>query len=169
VSDDELAALEARLDALSRRLEVQEEQTEHLEAELQKRDKRIDELESRLATTENRTDMLDAVEQAAALKPDERAAVLVQTLYNEAANSNGEASIDAGQAVKALGGSVDRTLMYGESGVFQKAVDAVGDEDVLELKTEDRSSKKNTRLRLDLTEGTLPDTVAGLAVAGGAD
>jgi hypothetical protein len=169
VSDKKIKDLEARLEGLSRRIEVQEEQTEHLEAELQKRDERIDDLESRLATTENRTDMLDAVEQAAALKPDERAAVLVQTLYNEAANSDGEASIDAGQAVKALGGSVDRTLMYGESGVFQKAVDAVDDEDVLELKTEDRSSKKNTRLRLDLTEGTLPEAVSGIEIAGGAD
>jgi len=159
--------LEARLDAMSKRLDTAEDEMAYLEDELQARDDRIDELESRLDAYETRTDLLDSIEADAALKPKQRAAVLIQTLHNEAVNTNGHASIDASGAVKALGGSVNRTLMYGENGAFQKAVDAVDDTDVLRLVTENRAAKRNTRLELDLTAGTLPEVVAGVDIKGG--
>lgn len=164
---DRVRELEARLDAMSKRLETAEEEMEWLENELQARDDRIDDLERRLDTYEDRTDLLDSIEADAALKPKQRAAVLIQTLHNEATNTNGHASIDAGGAVKALGGSVNRTLMYGESGAFQKAVDAVDDKEVLKLVRENRASNRNTRLELDLTAGGLPETVAGVDIKGG--
>lgn len=160
--------LESRLDAMSKRLDTAEEQNEWLEQQLKERDDRIDELERQLEQVNTRTDLLDRVEAGSALKPEERAAVLIQTLYNEAANTNGYASIDATGAVKALGGSVNRTLMYGPNGAFQKAVDLVDDESVLMLKKENRASEKNTRLELNITDGDLPDTVAGVEVKGGA-
>lgn len=163
-----LQALENRLDAMSKRLNTTEEQNEWLEEELKQRDKRIDELERELQQVQTRTDLLDRVEEGSSLKPAERAAVLIQTLYNEAANTNGAASIDATGAVKALGGGVNRTLMYGPNGTFQKAVDLVDDESVLTMRKENRASEKNTRLELDINDGDLPDTVAGVEVKGGA-
>lgn len=172
MSDDvegRVAELENRLDAMSRRLDTVQEQNEWLEDELKDRDEEIQHLRRELDSVKNRTDLLDRVESASALKPDERAAVLIQTLYNEADATNGHASIDASQASKALGGRVDRTLMYGETGTFQKAVDAVGDDDVLKLVKEDRASDRNTRLVLNLEAGELPETVAGVEVKEGAD
>lgn len=171
MSDDiehELGALQNRLDAMSKRLETVEEQNEWLEQELKKRDERIDDLEHELEQVQTRTDLLDRVEEGSSLKPEERAAVLIQTLYNEAVNTNGYASIDVSGAVKALGGSVNRTLMYGPNGTFKRAVELVDDEDVLRLKKENRASEKNTRLELNITDGELPETVAGVEVKGGA-
>lgn len=163
-----MAEFESRLDAMSQRLDKSEEQNRWLEEELKKRDEHINELEHALNQLQTRTDLLDSIEQGSALRPEQRAAVLIQTLHNEAVNTNGHASIDASGAVKALGGSVDRTLMYGETGTFQKAVELINDEDVIDLKRENRSSEKNTRLRLDLSEGDVPQTVAGVEIKGGA-
>lgn len=163
---DRLVALENRLDAYERRLKQAEEELQEKDRVIAAKDERIDELDARVEALEDRTDLLDRVEKASALKPEERAAVLIQTLYAKAQRNDGKASIDASGAVDALGGEVSRTLMYGESGVFQRAVDLVGDEDVLWYKKENRASNRNSRLLLDLDEGDLPDAVAGREITG---
>lgn len=169
-NDLETRVIEAenRLEAYFTRLTKVEDQNEWLEKQLKQKEERINELESQLDTIQGRTDLLDRVEDATARKPEERAAILIQTLYNKAEASDGRASLDVGGAVDALGGGVERTLMYGETGTFQKAVDLVDDENVLELKKEDRWAEKNTRLELDITDDNLPEKVAGVRVHGGA-
>jgi len=163
---DRLAGLEQRVEALSTRIGVLEEQNEWLEGELQNRDARIADLERRLDRYEELKDLLTRVEGNAANKPQRRAGVLIKTLYNEADASNGRASLDATQAQAALGGGVGRTLMYS---TFDTAVELVGDEDVVWVTQESRASKRNTRLEIDLSAGDVPETVAGVAITEGAD
>jgi len=133
---------------------------------------RVEELARRVEANEQRTSVHDRVQRASALKPAERAVVLIQTLYNNAlakekrssADGMPTASMDVNSAVDCLGGSVDRTLMYGETGVFKKAVDLVGDENVLYYQKEPRGAKKNSRLILDLEAGELPDKIEGFEI-----
>lgn len=146
---------------------------------------RIDELEDEVADlrAENeqlrdRTDLLANVRKAANRKPEERAVVLIQTLYNEAWRNKERgnpplAQMDKDAAMKALGGSVQRQLVYP---TFEKAADLVGDDDLLWYQTEPRSSSKNNRLKLDLDGGEMPSMVAGheieaptVTATGGAD
>lgn len=150
------------------------------EEKLAARDERIAELEAELEhlrdevdTVSDQTEVLQLGRKASALKPDERAAVVLQTLYNEARKrgdrNNDEpasAAMDAGEAVKTLGGSIHRTQVYGDHGVFQRAVDLVDDEDVCWVKKESRASSKNTRLIVDLEAGDLPTTAAGRSITG---
>lgn len=165
--DRVLTEFENRLDAMSTRVEKLEHQNEWLEDALKERDMQIRDLEQELENIDTRTDLLDNVQEATTMKPDERAGVLIQTLYNEAEKGNGRASMDVGEAVKTLGGGVHRTSMYGEEGDFKRAVELVGDEDVLDLKEENRASDKNTRLRLDLTSGEVPEKSRGVELKGG--
>jgi len=163
---DRLADLEQRVEALSTRIGVLEEQNEWLEAELQNRDARIADLERRLDRQEELKELFTRMEGNAANKPQRRAGVLIRTLYNDASASNERASLDATQAQAALGGGVDRTLMYS---TFDTAVELVGDEDVVWVTRESRASKRNTRLEVDLSAGDLPERVAGVTITEEAD
>lgn len=140
------------------------------------RERRIDDLEAELEATKqevselrDRTGLLETVKSGASMKIDERAAVLIQTLYNKAwkrkqkdANTNPTASMDYNAAEAALGGSVARSTILR---TFDKAEQLVGDDDVVEKVSEDRSSKKNTRLLLDLSGGDVPATIAGQRIS----
>lgn len=163
---DRLADLEQRVEALSTRIGVLEEQNEWLEGELQNRDQRIADLERRLDRYEELQDLFTRMEGNAANKPQRRAGVLIRTIYNEADASNGRASIDAKQAKKVLGGGIDRTLMYS---TFDTAVELVGDEDVVWITRESRASNRNTRLEIDLSAGDVPETIAGVTITEEAD
>lgn len=163
---DRLADLEQRVEALSTRIGVLEEQNEWLEGELQNRDERIADLERRLGRYEELKDLFTRMEGNAANKPDRRAGVLIKTLYNEADASNERASVDAKQAKKVLGGGIDRTLMYS---TFDTAVELVGNEDVVWVTRESRASNRNTRLEIDLSAGDVPETIAGVAITEEAD
>jgi predicted RNase H-like nuclease (RuvC/YqgF family) len=163
---DRLADLEQRVEALSTRIGVLEEQNEWLEGELKRRDQRIADLERRLDRYDELNGLFARMEGNAANKPQRRAGVLIKTLYNEADASNGRASMDATQAQAALGGSVSRPLMYP---TFDTAVELVGARDVVWVTEESRASNRNTRLEIDLSAGAVPDTVAGVAIAEEAD
>jgi chromosome segregation ATPase len=109
---DQQAARERRLShaedirTLQERVAALEEQNEQLLGEL--------------ATLRQRTDLMDAIQSADRLKPDERAAVCTQTLYNEAWQSRhadtpepASAAMDYNKAEGALGGSINsRSLIY---------------------------------------------------------
>lgn len=175
MSEDGIEARVTRLenltDILRENYREEKQARQDLEEKLldERRDKR--QLEQRIAELESALD--DQVEimrkamRSSSLKPVERASLLIQALWSEA-KRNGEksgqkprATMTAGEAVKALHGDVDRTLMYGESGTFQKAEDLVGDTDILEYRTEDRASAKNTRLIMNLEAGEPPQTAEG--------
>lgn len=166
MSDDETPEWERRLDALSNRLSVVEEQNEWLENELKERDERLDTYEERIENLERRSKLLDRVLQHEDSSRKKRAALLLQVLYNDAMESNGSASMDARAGWENLNRTVDRTTVYD---IFDAAVEAVGDEDVCWVKRETKASKKNTRLILEPEEGALPEQVAGVPLKGGAD
>lgn len=144
--------------------------------EANKKDQRIAELEQEVASLEDelgtlrdRTGLLETVKRGSSMKIDERAAVLIQTLYNQAwrnkqsnANTNPTASMDYNAAEGALGGSVDRSNIYR---TFDKAESLIDNSDVLEYIKEGHGSSKNTRLVLDLGSGDLPETVAGQSIS----
>lgn len=170
--------LEARIDEAHERLDVQREgyakalqRIDDLTDELAARDERIDELESHLEAVSERTNLLQYIRQASSLAPEERAAVLIQTLHNEATrrgqknnDESASASIDKDGAMKALGGTVERGNIYY---TFEKAEQLVGNDDVCWYQKEPRSSEQNSRLVLSLENGGLPDEVAGHAIGEG--
>lgn len=172
MSDDEqpdpLTELENKVNTLHQRIKVLEEGRDEDQRRIAVLEEENAELKGEVATLRDRTDLFDRVRRASALKPDERAAVMIQTLYNEAEASDGRATMDVGEGVKTLGGEVDRTLMYGENGAFERAVDLVDDEEVLWYKEESRSSQKNSRLIIDLNAGPLPETANGFDLKKGA-
>jgi uncharacterized protein YigA (DUF484 family) len=143
-----------------------------LRGQLQDRDEEIDDLQEEIGRLERelrevreRTDLLEHVKKAASLKPETRAAICIQTLYNSAmkrkrdsTSDKARASMDYKGAENALGGAMNREPIYR---TFDRAEKLVGDEDVCRKIKEDRSSDKNTRLVIDLTEGDLPQTIAG--------
>jgi len=143
--------------------------------ELHQKDQRIDELEGQLEDAQqelsqlrDRTGLLETVKSGSSMQIDERAAVLIQTLYNEAwkkqqssANTKPRASMDYKAAKSALGGCVGRSAIYR---TMEKAEALVGNDDLVGFVEESRGSKKNTRLRLNLEGGEVPETVAGQRV-----
>lgn len=141
------------------------ENVRDLEVELDEVREERDELADEVTELRDRTDLLEHVRDASSMKIDDRAAVLIQTLYNEAwrkkssnSNESGRASMDYKKADGALGGGVSRDMIYR---TMQKAETLVDDDSVLEYVKEDRGAKKNTRLRIDLESGELPRAVNG--------
>jgi len=169
---DEVEAAQAQAnDAKQMAREAQQKFLEVREREMAK-DQRIDDLEDELAEARNeiehlrdRTGLLETVQKGSAMAIDERAAVLIQTLYNQAwerktsdAATNPKAAIDYKAAQAALGGTIARSKIYR---TFDKAEALVDDTSVVEKVGEARGSSKNTRLRLSLEDGDVPATVAG--------
>lgn len=154
--------LENRLDGQQDQIEALETALEDEREERRRLEEEVEALRQEVSTIEDRTDLFERVNRGASLKPDERAAVILQTLYAKANRNGGSASIDVNGAVDALGGDVDRTLMYS---TFEKAEQLVDDTDIVEYKQEDRSSSKNSRLILRLENGEPPATVAGHEIA----
>jgi chromosome segregation ATPase len=169
---DELDALQSRVNDAEASANKAKREAFELREELIQRDQRIDELEAAveeqaqtIKQLRDRTGMLDNIEDGASLKIDKRAAILVQNLYNQAwkrkessLNETPSASMDYHGAEAALGGGVDRANIMR---TFGKAEELVDDDDLLWKEEEDRSSKKNTRLILDLSEGDAPQKIAG--------
>lgn len=171
----QLRTLEKKIEALHKQVASAKERAERAEARADEAERRVDELEAEVETLRDRTSLIDRVQRASTLKPDERAIVLIQTLHAEASsrgereNEEARAAMEATEAVKALGGDADRTNMYGESGIFTRAVELVGDEDVLRYIRESRASNRNSRLALDLEDGDLPDSIRGHSIVGEVD
>lgn len=150
-------------DAQSRLVEVREEKAA-LEAEIEALREKNVELESRVDDLQTRTDLMDDVAHGSAMKVEKRAAVLIQTLYNNAyrnkqadTSEQATAALDWRGGQSALGGNIDRSGVYR---TFEKADDIV-EGDVVRFEKESRSSKKNSRLILDIREDEPPRTVAG--------
>jgi DNA repair exonuclease SbcCD ATPase subunit len=167
--DARLAALEEDFDALATQALSAMQRVTELEAALEERDERIAELEADLEQLRERTDMLQQVRQNANRGPDERAAILIQTLYNEAhahkdAGLDPRATMDKDAAIKALGGGIQRQKIYP---TFRKAEALVDDTDVLEYVQVPRSAAENNHLELDLREGDVPAVVAGHSITKG--
>ncbi|EMA29387.1 hypothetical protein [Halobiforma nitratireducens] len=155
--------LEASIDDARFLIDHLGDRVDELEEELTEKDQRIRELKQTVESLEDRDRLMQEVHRNAADTPTKRAVRLIQTLNNEAV-TNGQAgqeehaTMTAREAMKCLGGDVSRPTIYP---TFDRAVELVGDDDVLEYRKEDRSSPKKSRLILDLEVGDLPSTIAG--------
>jgi len=150
-------------DAQSRLLDLREEKS-YLEDEIETLRKENTQLEQRIKELQDRTDLMNDVAQGSAMKIEKRAAVCIQTLYNEAwkrkhdgSDDAATASMDYNKADGALGGTLSRSSILR---TFKKA-DELVDGDVVEFISESRSSKRNSRLVLDLRDNEAPRSIAG--------
>lgn len=143
------------------------EENEELREELDQLREQMDQMqrqyERRIKELEDRTDLTRTLNDAAAMTMDERAAVLIQTLANDARSNpdTDRAKLTVREAQAALGGGLDRAQFYYDDGVFQAAEDLIGDTDVLEYIHVGNESSGKTRLVLRLDKGELPTTAAG--------
>lgn len=165
-TDQQQKAVEA---ALSMAREARQEVSrirEERDAEIARLEDEMDTLRSEVEELRTTTRLLDHVANAGQLDIETRAAICIQTAYNEAKDANGDmAYLTARDAWTALGRSHDRTRMYD---VFRKAeslyadavgvdVDEVGSDHPLYFKKEDRGHEPPSRLVVDLSNGELRD------------
>lgn len=167
MSKDPLERAQAAISVAKRAIQKAtstENRVEELEDEVEQLRYELEQVREQAAAEER---LFADVRQGMANKPEERAATLIQALNNEActdASVGGakRAEMDVAKARTALGGSVVRQTIYP---TFERAVDLVGDERVLTYVKEDRSSDRNSRLRMDLEgDGELPNSVAGFKI-----
>ena len=152
-----------RMTRVMEQLDETHDRLENLETETETK-----QLRREVEQLRSRTDMVQQVEQASALKPDQRAAVLIQTLYNDAhANeSNGlqpKAKLTNKQARSALGGGMTRSKAWQ---AMQRAVELVTkaanqehlaeEKRLLQYVKVPRSESQNSHLLLDLRNGEMP-------------
>lgn len=166
---EKIAELEARIDDAVYLAKRSQQEASDLREELEKKDQRIDELESEVEALRDRDKLLQHVHKKSASSVDERAAILIRKLNNEAIakqedGREGTASFtisDARTALRRDNIDVQREKLYY---TFEKAEDLVDNEDVLDYKKEPRTAEKNSRLRLDLEAGDLPAMVGGFQI-----
>lgn len=176
--ESELEATEAELAearqeaeaALSVAKRAQRQVTELRDERDDLRDRVDDELDAfrdDLADLEDRTEVFKHVNDVSGMDMDTRAALCVQTAYNEAQRSDANrGTLTVEEAYKAQGASIDRTRYYD---VFVRAETLVGDDDLCYYKKEPRGHDPPSRLVVDLEEGSLPSRVAGVSLRGGGD
>jgi len=159
-------AIRTRLNDLEGEMDELREELDEERQERQRLEEDNEELREKLQEVDQRTDLLRMVKQNTTQEPAERQAVLIQTLINEAQQKaergeSAKASLTPQEGRAALGNNNHRSLIYQD---FRDAVDAVGDEDVLKYKPENRGQGKDSRLRLNLEAGDLPDEIGGYAI-----
>lgn len=134
---------------------------EELEEERQKRR----DLENDIETLLDVSDMLKNVQQNGSSDWDAYAAVILRSLGQDARKHDDlQAEMTARECWNLLQRQPHRTNCLD---ILRRAADLVDDEDVANVVKEDRSSSKNSRLVIDLSEGELPGQVAGHDVTGG--
>lgn len=127
----------------------------------------LDAFRNELADIRDRTEVFKHVNDVSGMDMDTRAALCVQTAYNEAQrNDANRGTLTVEEAYKAQGASIDRTRYYD---VFVRAEELVGDDDLCFYKKEPRGHDPPSRLVVDLEAGSLPSRVAGVSLRGGAD
>lgn len=118
------------------------------------------EIEKELEKVTDDRELLNTVRRNAAGDRQAQAAICIQSLTRQARkNANNRASMDANGCQDTLQGNIDRTNTYD---VFEEAEQLVEDTEVVWYQKESRSSKKNSRLIVNLDGGSLPAQVAGV-------
>lgn len=176
MSDEEIADLVERVeeaesrasDAMQNAIEARD-MVGQLRAELADANDRIDELEVENKRLRERTELLQRVRKASALKPEERAAVLIQTLYNDARAHEDDglapkAKLTTKQSKTALGGGVSRSIAWQAMQKAVELVDEEGSNQPLSYVKKSRSATENSHLLLDLRDGDVPEVVAGVDI-----
>lgn len=165
---DELEDLAERVELIGQGLRRVNDELDVREERLEDQTGRILALAERVDDLDDRTRLQEHVQNASSLKVPERAAICIQTLFNQAQKKRrrgGEpiATMDYNGADDALGGTLYRRQLLDA----MERADGLVPGDVLQFKKEPRSSRMNSRLILDLNSGELPSTVAGKKIDGG--
>ncbi len=159
--------LEAAVERLSNEFDVAmqvarnaTDEADELADELAHERQRRKEMEQELEKLTDDRELLNTVRRNAAGDRQAQAAICIQSLARQARKSaNNRASMDANACQDTLQGNIDRTNTYD---VFEEAEELVQDTDVVWYQKESRSSKKNSRLIVNLDGGSLPAQVAGV-------
>jgi len=159
--------LEAAVERLSNEFDVAiqvarnaSDEADELAEELAHERQRRKELESELEKITDDRELLNTVRRNAAGDRSAQAAICIQSLTRQARrNAKNRASMDAEGCLDTLQGNIDRTNTYD---VFERAEELVENTEVVWYQKEDRSSKKNSRLIVNLDGGDLPAQVAGV-------
>ncbi|WEL29875.1 hypothetical protein [Haloferax volcanii] len=122
----------------------------------------VERLEDELESVRDSEELLKSVRKNGATTTEERAAVLVDVMAMRAsARDPPRYELDASGIVDVLHGSIKRPNTYGLMDDVERIVDRPN---VVWKQTESRSSRKNTRLVLDLSKGDLPTQIAGQTI-----
>lgn len=159
--------LETRLDDAINLTKQSRQKVTKLRDELREKDEQIYEIKQRLETFQDCDQLVKEVASNAADTPTKRAIRLIQTLNNEAtanrqAGREPTASLTNREAKKALGGGPSRSSVYR---AMERVVELLNkDTNVIQYKKEPRSSRKKSRLVIDLDRGEAPQTIAGYQI-----
>lgn len=150
-----------RIDELTDEVERVRDENDDLRREVQQLRADVQELRQR-------TDLLTVVEDASVLTRDERAGVCLQQLVRECKRKRdrGDDPVSSMTAKRAYEEvlCIDRQPAYR---ALKRAPELVGDTDVCWWQKERRGHDPPSRLMLDLREGDVPGTVAGVDLRGG--
>lgn len=162
----QLAELQRRLEEAEQRAEQADSLAKHAIELVNKKDERIETLESELDALQATVDELREanamalqVNEKRAMDVDDRAVACLQTLAADATQRDPrKASMTISEGWSTLGREFDRTRMYD---VFRRAESLIDDTDTCWYQKEPRGSQPPSRLMLDLSEGEVPDEIAG--------
>jgi len=136
------------------------DEADQLADELAHERQRRKELESEVEKLTDDRELLNTVRRNAAGDRSAQAAICIQSLARQARRSaKNRASMNANSCQDTLQGNIHRTNTYD---VFEEAEELVQDTDVVWYQKEERSSKKDSRLIVNLDGGDLPAQVAGV-------
>lgn len=162
--EDRVTKLESRLGGISEVATAHDGDIEAIQREVASLRQEIDSMRADLQDVRNLADMLQP-DPDTSMSKEQRGAHALLTLYRKAsAASDGTAALDAGGVVDANQGQIKRAYAYE---IMRAVPDLVNDDGVCWLKTEDRSSKRNTRVVLDLTNGDVPASTEGVRIHDG--
>jgi hypothetical protein len=119
----------------------------------------LEDLRQRVIELEDDTRMFNP-EPEAATSTQSRAALVLKNLANEA-ETGGIAARDYHGVIAANNGEIRRSRAMQ---IMREVPDIVGDETVCYVVEEARNEEQNTRVVLDLREGTIPATAGGVRI-----
>lgn len=124
-----------------------------------------DALRQEVKQLRQRTNLLEVLRDTGSMTVEERAAICIQSLYNEAYRERQKdtkdaatASMDYKKAEGVFRGQITRDQIYR---TFDRAAELIDDEAVVKYIEEARSAPKNSRLVLSLERGDVPPSIAG--------
>lgn len=164
--EERVSELADRFDALSQVVMANDNVLEETEDKVQRiRDVTMSELEDlrqRVVEVEDRTRMFNPpAEQSKST--EYRAALVLKNLANEA-ETEGIVARDYHGVIAANNGEIRRSRAMQ---VMREVPTLVGDDDVCYVVEESRNAEQNTRVVLDLRQGTIPATAAGVRIHDG--
>lgn len=164
----DLRTIAARLEAHSKRIESLEgelddvrEERDELRGEVEDLRQENEELHEEIEDLDARTDLLRLVQDSDDMPAKQRQVALIQNLKEAAERERGrgrqpKASLTPDQAEAALSHPYeDESHVYRD---MKRAAEILDDEDVLWY---DNAGYGDTRLKIDLTEGTVPGDITG--------